>query len=38
MSADMNKRTKENLYDQVEDIISATASIEKTEGGQFLFI
>jgi peroxiredoxin family protein len=38
MSADMNKLTKEDLYDEVEDIISATDFIEKTEGAQLLFI
>ena len=38
MSADMNKLTMEDLYDEVEDIISATDLIEKTEGAQLLFI
>ena len=38
MSADMNHLTKEDLYDEVEDIISATDFIEKTEGAQLLFI
>jgi peroxiredoxin family protein len=38
MSADMNKLTMEDLYDEVEDIISATDFIEKTEGAQLLFI
>ncbi|GAA2100211.1 DsrE/DsrF/DrsH-like family protein [Microlunatus panaciterrae] len=38
MSADMNKLTKEDLYDEVEDIISASDFIEKTEGAQMLFI
>ena len=38
MSADMNKLTKDDLYDEVEDIISATDFIEKTEGAQLLFI
>jgi peroxiredoxin family protein len=38
MSADMNKLTMEDLYDEVEDIISATTFIEKTEGAQLLFI
>jgi peroxiredoxin family protein len=28
----------EDLYDEVEDIISATDFIEKTEGAQLLFI
>lgn len=38
MSADMNKLTMEDLYEEVEDIISATDFIEKTEGAQLLFI
>ncbi|MEO8556893.1 MAG: DsrE/DsrF/DrsH-like family protein [Actinomycetota bacterium] len=38
MSADMNKLTKEDLYDDVEAIISATDFIELTEGAQLLFI
>jgi peroxiredoxin family protein len=38
MSASMNHLTKEDLYDEVEDIISATDFIEKTEGAQLLFI
>ena len=38
MSADMNHLTKDDLYDEVEDIISATDFIEKTEGAQLLFI
>jgi peroxiredoxin family protein len=38
MSADMNKLTKDDLYDEVEAIISATDFIEKTEGAQLLFI
>ncbi len=38
MSADMNHLTKEDLYDDVEDIISASDFIEKTEGAQLLFI
>jgi peroxiredoxin family protein len=38
MSADMNHLTKEDLYDEVEDIISAADFIEKTEGAQLLFI
>jgi Uncharacterized conserved protein len=38
MSADMNHLTKEDLYDEVEDIISASDFIEKTEGAQLLFI
>jgi peroxiredoxin family protein len=38
MSADMNNLTKEGLVDNVEDIISASDFIEKTEGAQLLFI
>jgi peroxiredoxin family protein len=38
MSADMNKLGIDDLYDEVEDIISATDFIEKTEGAQLLFI
>ena len=38
MSADMNKLTKEDLYDDVEAIISATDFIELSEGAQLLFI
>ena len=38
MSADMNKLTKEDLYDEVEGIISASDFIEKTDGAQLLFI
>jgi peroxiredoxin family protein len=38
MSADMNHLTKEDLYDEVEAIISATDFIEKTDGAQLLFI
>ena len=38
LSADMNHLTKEHLYDEVEDIISAGDFIEKTEGAQLLFI
>jgi peroxiredoxin family protein len=38
MSADLNHLTKEDLYDEVEDIISASDFIEKTEGAQLLFI
>ncbi|MEP7036410.1 MAG: DsrE/DsrF/DrsH-like family protein [Dermatophilaceae bacterium] len=38
MSADMNKLSKEDLYDDVEGIISATDFIELTEGAQLLFI
>jgi peroxiredoxin family protein len=38
MSADMNKLTMEDLYEEVEDIISATDFIEKTDGAQLLFI
>jgi peroxiredoxin family protein len=38
MSADMNHLTKEDLYDEVEGIISAADFIEITEGAQLLFI
>ena len=38
MSADMNHLTKDDLYDEVEGIISASDFIEKTEGAQLLFI
>jgi peroxiredoxin family protein len=38
MSVDMNHLTKEGLFDDVEDIISASDFIEKTEGAQFIFI
>ena len=38
MSADMNKLTMEDLYDEVEDIINAAQFIEMTEGAQLLFI
>ena len=38
MSADMNHLTEEDLYDEVEGIISASDFIEKTEGAQLLFI
>lgn len=38
MSADMNHLTKDDLYDEVEDIISAADFIDKTEDAQLLFI
>ena len=38
MSADMNKLTEADLYDEVEGIISASDFIEKTVGAQMLFI
>jgi peroxiredoxin family protein len=38
MSADMNHLKQEDLYDDVEGIISAADFIEKTEGAQLLFI
>jgi peroxiredoxin family protein len=38
MSADMNNLKKEDLYDEVEDIINAAQFIEMTEGAQLLFI
>jgi peroxiredoxin family protein len=38
MSADMNHLTMDDLYDEVEGIISASDFIEKTAGAQLLFI
>jgi peroxiredoxin family protein len=38
MSADMMHLAEEDLYAEVEGIISATDFIEKTEGAQLLFI
>lgn len=38
MSADMNHLEKDDLYDGVEAIISASDFIEKTAGAQLLFI
>ncbi|HEV7195822.1 MAG TPA: DsrE/DsrF/DrsH-like family protein [Pedococcus sp.] len=38
MSADLNHLTEDDLYEQVEGIISASDFIEKTEGAQLLFI
>ena len=38
MSADMNHLTEDDLYDDVEAIISASDLIEKTNGAQLLFI
>ncbi|HEY8720029.1 DsrE/DsrF/DrsH-like family protein [Pengzhenrongella sp.] len=38
LSADMNHLTSEDLYEEVEGIISASDFIEKTEGAQLLFI
>jgi peroxiredoxin family protein len=38
MSADMNHLTKDDLFEPVEDIISAAEFIEMTEGAQILFI
>jgi peroxiredoxin family protein len=38
MSADMNHLVAEDLYDEVEAIISASDFIELTEGAQLLFI
>lgn len=38
MSADMNHLTEEDLYEEVEGIISASDFIDKTEGAQLLFI
>jgi predicted peroxiredoxin len=38
MSADLNHLTSDDLYDEVEGIISASDFIELTEGAQLLFI
>jgi len=38
MSADMMHLTEQDLYEEVEGIISAADFIEKTEGAQLLFI
>lgn len=38
LSADMNRLTETDLYDEVEGIISASDFIELTEGAQLLFI
>lgn len=38
LSADMNKLTDADLYEEVEGIISASDFIEKTAGAQLLFI
>ena len=38
MSADMNHLTEDDLYSEVEGIISASDFIEKTAGAQLLFI
>lgn len=38
MSADMNSLTEDDLYDDVEAIISASDFIEKTDGAQIIFI
>ncbi|MDD2858422.1 MAG: DsrE/DsrF/DrsH-like family protein [Candidatus Nanopelagicales bacterium] len=38
LSADMNKLTKDDLRDDVEDIINASDFIEMTDGAQLLFI
>ena len=38
MSADMNHLDEEDLYEEVEGIISASDFIEKTDGAQLLFI
>ena len=38
LSADMNHLTEEDLYDEVEGIISASDFIEMTNGAQLLFI
>jgi peroxiredoxin family protein len=38
MSADMQHLELDDLYDEVEGIISASDFIEKTDGAQLLFI
>jgi predicted peroxiredoxin len=38
MSADMQHLEKDDLYEEVEDIISASDFIELTAGAQLLFI
>ena len=38
LSAEMNHLTEDDLYDEVEGIISASDFIEMTEGAQLLFI
>jgi peroxiredoxin family protein len=38
MSADMQRLTEDDLYAEVEGIISASDFIEKTDGAQLLFI
>lgn len=38
LSADMNHLTEDDLYEEVEGIISASDFIEKTNGAQLLFI
>ena len=38
MSADMQHLEKQDLYEEIEDIISASDFIEKTAGAQLLFI
>jgi peroxiredoxin family protein len=38
MSADMQHLEAEDLYEEVEAIISASDFIEKTDGAQLLFI
>ena len=38
LSADMNHLTEDDLYDEVEGIISAADFIDKTDGAQLLFI
>ena len=38
LSADMNKLTETDLYDEVEGIITATDFIEMTDGAQIIFI
>jgi peroxiredoxin family protein len=38
MAADMNHITKDDLIDEVDDIITALEFLEKSEGAQLLFI
>ena len=38
MSFDMMKLSREDLYEGVEDVINATTFMEKSEGGQVIFI
>ena len=38
MSVDMMKVSEDDMYDGVEAVINATDFMEKSEGGQLLFI